>query len=474
MTRAEQIQAVEKKVRKLQPDKPCHHPRDSLFSWSSEFNNFTGFINWAFLLLSFGSLRLLLENFIKYGIRIDPFQWLTVLTAADGGVGHPVLVLLLYALIPIATCLLIEKGLAVDAINHHFGMTIHVVNLIILVLIPMIVIHLREGFSLVGASFVTSCYTVLFLKMWSYIQVNMWCRTAHYHKKNSMRRQSLSYNQLKNACDNGAEFNHETEKEKEAELVQYPDNLNVKDLAYFLCVPTLCYELNFPRSERIRKRFLMKRIFEVIAGTQLMLCMIQQYMIPSIINSLIPFSNMEFTLATERMLKLAIPNHLTWLIFFYIVFHSYFNLLGELLHFADRNFYADWWNANNIDTFWRNWNLPVHRWAVRHLYLPIVESGYNKTLASLTVFFISAFFHEYMVSIPLKTYKIWAFMGMMAQIPLSKIAKYVEKRYGPRWGNMIVWSSLILGQPLCIMMYYHDYVVTHYGESLIEDYGHIK
>lgn len=39
--------------------------------------------------------------------------------------------------------------------------------------------------------------------------------------------------------------------------------------------------------------------------------------------------------------------------------------MGEVLHFADRNFYGDWWNANNIDTFWRSWNLPVHRWAVR-------------------------------------------------------------------------------------------------------------
>lgn len=34
----------------------------------------------------------------------------------------------------------------------------------------------------------------------------------------------------------------------------------------------------------------------------------------------------------------------------------------------------------------------------------------------MTVFFISAFFHEYLVSVPLKTFKIWAFMGMMGQV----------------------------------------------------------
>lgn len=51
------------------------------------------------------------------------------------------------------------------------------------------------------------------------------------------------------------------------------------------------------------------------------------------------------------------------------------------------------------------------------------------------------------------------------------MCKWVEARYGSRWGNIIVWASLILGQPLCIMMYYHDYVITHFGEALLENYA---
>lgn len=158
---------------------------------------------------------------------------------------------------------------------------------------------------------------------------------------------------------------------------------------------------------------------------------------------------------------------------FYIVFHSWLNLLGEILQFGDRHFYQDWWNANNIDTFWRTWNSPVHRWAARHLYIPLIDMGYGKNVAVTTVFFVSAFFHEYMVSVPLKTYKIWAFMGMMGQVPLSYLSKIMERQYGPRMGNIVVWASLVIGQPLCVMMYYHDYVITHYGQTLIEDYGHV-
>lgn len=478
VTRAEEIQKAEQKVRRSQPDKPCHRPRDSLFSWSSGFDNFTGFVNWGFLLLGIGGFRLLLENFIKYGIRVDPSQWFRFLSGKDeSGEEYPSLLLICYSTVPVGLCLLIEKGLSVDIIAHGTGMVFHVINLVVMVLMPMVVIHVKDsGFSLVGAMYVCMLYCILFLKLWSYVQVNMWCRLSSRKKitQGRMRRQ-LSYNNLQSSgiqqtTNDVTDFEHEM-NDRENALVQYPDNLNFGDLYYYILAPTLCYELNFPRTQRIRKRFLMKRILEVIVGCQVVMSLFQQWMVPSVKNSLIPFSNMDVAKASERVLKLAIPNHLVWLCFFYLSFHSFLNLMGEMLHFADRNFYSDWWNANNIDTFWRSWNMPVHRWAVRHLYIPVVAMGYSKTTASVIVFFISAFFHEYLVSVPLKTFKIWAFMGMMGQIPLSVLSKMAERYCGARWGNIVVWASLIIGQPLCIMMYYHDYVVTHFGESLIEDYS---
>jgi hypothetical protein len=34
--------------------------------------------------------------------------------------------------------------------------------------------------------------------------------------------------------------------------VAYPDNVTFWNFFYFLCAPTLVYELNYPRTERIR------------------------------------------------------------------------------------------------------------------------------------------------------------------------------------------------------------------------------
>ncbi|KAL2713320.1 diacylglycerol O-acyltransferase 1 isoform X1 [Vespula squamosa] len=50
----------------------------------------------------------------------------------------------------------------------------------------------------VGAMYVCTLYAILFLKLWSYIQVNMWCRISRgkTSSQGRMRRQSLSYNNL--------------------------------------------------------------------------------------------------------------------------------------------------------------------------------------------------------------------------------------------------------------------------------------
>ena len=165
-----------------------------------------------------------------------------------------------------------------------------------------------------------------------------------------------------------------------------------------------------------QKTTLNNNIFLSILGTNITLALVQQWIIPSVVNSLIPFSNMDWSKAIERILKLALPNHLIWLTFFYLLFHSFLNTMGEILSFADRNFYNDWWNSDDIVVFWKTWNLPVHRWAVRHLYKPLLKSGFSTTNASFVVFFISAALHEYLVSVPLRMFKYYAFGGMLMQV----------------------------------------------------------
>jgi hypothetical protein len=51
--------------------------------------------------------------------------------------------------VPVTICLLLEKGLAADIIVESAGMSAHIVNIVVLVLIPMVVIHIQgHAFSL--------------------------------------------------------------------------------------------------------------------------------------------------------------------------------------------------------------------------------------------------------------------------------------------------------------------------------------
>ena len=83
--------------------------------------------------------------------------------------------------------------------------------------------------------------------------------------------------------------------------------------------------------------------------------------------------------------------------------------------------------------------------------------GVSKIQASLVVFLVSAFFHEYLVSVPLKMFRVWIFLGMMAQVPLAVISLNLT----PRQGNILMWLSLMLGQPAVVFMYYHDYFIQY-------------
>lgn len=53
------------------------------------------------------------------------------------------------SIVPVTICLLIERGLAEEVVKETAGMCAHVVNIIVLVLLPMVIIHINgDAFNL--------------------------------------------------------------------------------------------------------------------------------------------------------------------------------------------------------------------------------------------------------------------------------------------------------------------------------------
>lgn len=151
--------------------------------------------------------------------------------------------------------------------------------------------------------------------------------------------------------------------------------LTFKSFVYFLVAPTLCFQLYYPRTLRIRKWFLAKRVFEfVFCAFGQCFCLLQ-FIIPTLVTApqVFDINNLNFTVIVSFVFKLALPCTLAWLLGFLYVFHAGLNIIGELLYFGDREFYKEWWNCRNLGEYWRTWNMPVHNFFVRHVMQPFVS-----------------------------------------------------------------------------------------------------
>ena len=193
---------------------------------------------------------------------------------------------------PVLLILLLEKLIAKELLPWRLGCFLHMTNLLLMLIIPIVVINVKSRYiGVLGATFVTILYAGLFLKMWSYIQVNHWCRCSitilcqkrvrHqsiYRQASVIRNKnlfkattpsSLTDTKEKTKSDNEVTRERLLSKSQANKPTSWPNNLTVCDIYYFCFAPTLCYELNFPRTSRIRTTILIKRAVEVIVGVNL-------------------------------------------------------------------------------------------------------------------------------------------------------------------------------------------------------------
>uniref|UniRef100_G3NJ21 O-acyltransferase n=1 Tax=Gasterosteus aculeatus aculeatus TaxID=481459 RepID=G3NJ21_GASAC len=402
----------------------CHVLQESLLSSASGYSNYRGILNWCVVMLVLSNARLFLENIIKYGILVDPIQVVSLFLKDP--YSWPSACLIIVSNVFILAVLYTERRLAVGTISQMTGSILHIINLTSVLIFPAATVLTVTSMTPVGGVLSLGIYTVLFLKLYSYQDTNRWCREIRQAKAKRLTR---SY-----SCPSVSQLNGSAVHAH----VSYPGNLTHRDMYYFVFAPTLCYQLNFPRSPRIRIRILI---------------LIRSF-------SFLRIVTVTLFLTTPVFLS-QVPNHLIWLIFFYWFFHSSMNFLAELLQFGDREFYKDWWNSESVTYFWANWNIPVHKWCLRHFYKPMLRKGVNKFLAQTAIFLMSAFFHEYLVSIPLKMFRLWGLHGN-DDVPL---AWFVGRFLTGNYGNAAVWISLIIGQPVAVLMYVHDYYVIHHGST---------
>ncbi|KAK9764417.1 Sterol O-acyltransferase 2 (Sterol-ester synthase 2), variant 2 [Basidiobolus ranarum] len=106
--------------------------------------------------------------------------------------------------------------------------------------------------------------------------------------------------------------------------VQYPNNVTVKNFWEYLLFPTLVYELDYPRTERIRPWYLFEKCLAFL-GTFILLYVTIEHQIIPILDDSVENTSVIFTI-----LQLIFPFMIAHLLVFYIIFECVCNGFAEI------------------------------------------------------------------------------------------------------------------------------------------------
>ncbi|CAF4898324.1 unnamed protein product, partial [Rotaria magnacalcarata] len=138
---------------------------------------------------------------------------------------------------------------------------------------------------------------------------------------------------------------------------------------------------------------------------------------------------------------------------FYGFLHCWLNAFAEMLRFADRQFYSDWWTATSWSSYYRTWNIVVHDWLYTYVYRDCHKLlGVKYRLVSMyAVIFLSACVHEYIISLTFGYfYPIlfvqFAVLGFISMLILPQRTQNYAF-------NVFIWASLFVGLGMQMCLY---------------------
>ncbi|KAK6076627.1 MBOAT family protein [Seiridium cupressi] len=239
--------------------------------------------------------------------------------------------------------------------------------------------------------------------------------------------------------------------------ITYPRNLTWANYWDYLLCPTLCYELEYPRTSAINWTNLIAKIIATFGCIFLLTIISEEYILPVLQESHIRLESVSsvteiLLILAESISWLLFPFMLTFLLVFLVIFEYVLGAFAEITYFADRHFYADWWNSTDWMEFSREWNVPVYSFLRRHVYATS-KPKIGRGMATVITFLISAIGHEIVMACITKKLRGYGFVCQMLQLPLVVLQKTKWVRNRKTANNVVFWCSMILGLSLICSLY---------------------
>ncbi|KAK4127979.1 hypothetical protein N657DRAFT_642051 [Parathielavia appendiculata] len=246
--------------------------------------------------------------------------------------------------------------------------------------------------------------------------------------------------------------------------ITYPANLTWANYADYICCPTLCYEIEYPRTDKVDWKNLISKIVAIFGCIFLLTVISEEFILPALVDasrrldpSLRPADSPLATtdvllILAETMSWLLFPFMLTFLLVFLVIFEYVLGACAEITRFADRHFYSDWWNSTDWMEFSREWNTPVYSFLRRHVY-SASRPHIGKANATVITFLISAVGHEIVMACITKKLRGYGFVCQMLQLPIVMLQRTRWVRGKKTLNNVCFWCSMIMGLSLICSLY---------------------
>lgn len=235
--------------------------------------------------------------------------------------------------------------------------------------------------------------------------------------------------------------------------VTYPSNITVGNYVDYLLCPTLCYELEYPRTSSRNYLELFYKVLAVFGCIFLLTVTSEEFIIPVLDESHVrlqetPNLGEKALIFAETVSRMLFPFMVTFLLVFLVIFEYVLGAFAEITCFGDRKFYSDWWNSLDWLEFSREWNIPVHNFFRRHVYSASREAKLSKGMSMGITFFISAIAHELVMGCITRKFRGYGFILMMLQMPFVMIQRMPWIRDRKLLNNVMFWICMIMGLSL--------------------------
>lgn len=237
--------------------------------------------------------------------------------------------------------------------------------------------------------------------------------------------------------------------------LRFPENITFSNYFEYSMFPTLVYQLEYPRTDKIRWRYVAEKATGVFGVILLLIVVSETYMYPISIEAMsLRNCSLQTKLKKYPLILLDIipPFVILNLLVFYLIWDAILNGIAELTRFGDRNFYGEWWNCSSWDEFAKEWNVPVHRFLLRHVYHSSMSSlQLNRVQATLLTFFLSSVVHEFVMFSIFKKLRCYLLCMQMFQLPLITLSTFFKGHW--LLGNVIFWFGMITGPSVMCSLY---------------------